>query len=259
MFEEEPKKRGRKPKKQPYFGPKEEEAVIKYLSLGNIIEDRKAEFGFRWTGTTKELIERNRIYSNTLKHPLEKMVESIIRRYKLYSKDLEYEDLHSDVLSFLHIKLNNFKPDKNKKSYSYFGTICKNYLLGKVIKENKDLKKQIDYDDMSEILESDESLSYTIDDEYDKTLEIIDKISEEIKKEISQKILTENELKVGNALVNILDNWQTLMLDVSGRNKFNKNLILYYMREMTLLNTKDIRNSMKRYKNIYKILKETEF
>jgi hypothetical protein len=258
MFEE-PKKRGRKPKKKPYFGPKEEEAVIKYLSLGNIIEDETTEFGFRWTGTTKQLVERNKIYLEVLKQPLEKMVESIIRRYKLYSKDLEYEDLHSDALSFLHVKINNFKPDKNKKSYSYFGTICKNYLLGKVIKENKDVKKQIDYDEMSEHLESEISLSYTIDDNENPTIEIIKKLGDQIRKEISEKILSENELKVGTALINILDNWESLMSDVSGRNKFNKNLILYYMREMTMLNTKDIRNSMRRYKNIYKILKESEF
>ena len=32
------------------------------------------------------------------------MVESIIRRYKLYRKDYEFEDLKSDTLSFLITK-----------------------------------------------------------------------------------------------------------------------------------------------------------
>ena len=75
------------------------------------------------------------------------------------------------------------------------------------------------------------------------------------------KVLNENEIKVGNALVSILGGWENLFDDdnVPGKNKFNKNLILYYMREMTSLNTKDIRNAMKRFKVIYNILKEESF
>ena len=38
--------------------------------------------------------------------------------------------------------------------------------------------------------------------------------------------------------------------------KYNKNLILLYIREMTNLSTKDIRNAMKRYKSIYYVLKD---
>ena len=110
----EPKKRGRKPKKKPYFGPEEEEAVKKYLELGTIIKDPNTQDGYRWTGTTHEDIQRNRIYLKQLKAPLDKMVESIIRRYKLYSKTMEFEDLHADTLGFLHIKFHKFKPAKNK-------------------------------------------------------------------------------------------------------------------------------------------------
>ena len=34
-------------------------------------------------------------------------------------------------------------------------------------------------------------------------------------------------------------------------NKFNKNVILLSLREMTNLSTKEIRNSMKKYKKLY--------
>ena len=55
------------------------------------------------------------------------------------------------------------------------------------------------------------------------------------------------------------DNSNSQLYAIDGiyfKNKFNKNLILYYMREMTSLNTKDIRNAMKRYKIIYNVLKQ---
>ena len=260
-MQEEPKKRGRKPNKKPYFGPQEEEAVKRYLELGEIIKDPKSQEGYRWTGTTEEDVLRNKIYSKHLRAPLNKMIESIIRRYKLYSKTMEFEDLHADTLSFLHVKFHKFKPLKNKKSYSYYGTVCKHYLLGKMIKEDKRLKQNLSYDDVAPMVEENEDMSYYIDEPSTDLNELINGISEAIKKEMENKVLTENELKVGNALTSILDEWENLFDDdnVPGKNKFNKNLILYYMREMTTLNTKDIRNAMKRYRIIYNVLKEESF
>lgn len=259
MTEEKPKRRGRKPKKKPYFGPEQEEAVKDFLSLGGIIEDDNTEYGLRWTGSTDDEIKRNQIYSRHLRAPLNKMVESIIRRYKLYSKELEYEDLHADTLSFLAVKFHKFKPEKNKKSYSYFGTVCKHYLLGKLMKEDKKMKVKTPYEDISSSIESDVKFSYNnVEEEGIDLTKFIYKISDIIKKEMSEKVLNDNELKVGNALIKILDDWETLFDTVPGRNKFNKNLILYYMREMTTLSTKDIRNAMKRYKILYGVLKEGE-
>src|SRR6056300_1374545 len=97
-------KRGRKRKNDPYFGVEQEEAVKKYLSLGKLVEDVTALTGYRWSGTTRESFERDKIYREKLKDPLNKMVESIIRKYKLYSKSSEFEETHADALSFLMIK-----------------------------------------------------------------------------------------------------------------------------------------------------------
>lgn len=258
---EEPKKRGRKPKKKPYFGPEEEEAVKRYLELGTIIEDPNTQDGYRWTGTTQDDIDRNKLYLKQLKAPLNKMVESIIRRYKLYSKTMEFEDLHADTLGFLHVKFHKFKPAKNKKSYSYYGTVVKHYLLGKLIKEDKKMKQNLNFDEVAPAVEEKDELTYRIDSDDLDLAKLIEGISKAIKKEMSERVLNENEVKVGNALTAILDDWETLFDDdnVPGKNKFNKNLILYYMREMTTLNTKDIRNAMKRYKIIYNLLKEQSF
>ena len=59
-----------------------------------------------------------------------------------------------------------------------------------------------------------------------------------------------------NALISILENWEGVFEGQDATNKYNKNLILYYMREITSLSTKDIRNAMKRYKSIYKFIKD---
>jgi hypothetical protein len=253
----EKKTRGRKPKSKNYFGIEQEEAVKEFLSLGALVPDDTTQDGFRWTGTTEDSVKRERIYRNHLRDALNKMVESIIRKYKLYPKTLSYEDAHSDALSFLMIKFHKFKPSKNKKSYSYYGTVCKHYLLGKLIKEDKKLKSILPYEDYSETVENDLVNSYTIDDDGNDLPKFILKISKTIREEMETKILNENEIKVGNSLIRILEEWDNIFSDEAGKNrKYNKNLILLYMRNMTSLTTKDIRNAMKRYKVIYQILKD---
>ena len=60
---------------------------------------------------------------------------------------------------------------------------------------------------------------------------------------------------MGDALIQVLENWETIFEQVESGNKYNKNLILSYIRELSGLTTKDIRVSMRRYKKIYTALK----
>jgi len=233
---EEPKKRGRKRTSNLYFGPEQEEAVVKFL-------------------TSESYSERNKIYNEFLRHPINKMVESIIRRYKLYRKEYEYEDVHADTLSFLITKMHNFKPDKNKKAYSYFGTICKHYLLGQLIKDDKKMKSDVSYEDVYKKVETMDDQIYNMDDHKIRLDDFIKEISESIKVEITQSKLSETELKVGDALIKILDNWETIFEQVGSGNKYNKNLILSYIREITDLTTKDIRVGMRKFKKMYLLIK----
>jgi hypothetical protein len=49
----------------------------------------------------------------------------------------------------------------------------------------------------------------------------------------------------------IFKNYNNIFVDDTNNNKFNKNVVLFEIREMTNLSTKEIRNSLKRYKKIY--------
>jgi hypothetical protein len=235
-------KRGRKRKNDMYFGPEEEEAVINFLESTNEIE-------------------RNLIFNEWLKEPLDKMIESIIRRYKLYRKGETFEELHSDTVSFLMTKVHKFESGRGKKAYSYFGTISKNYILGLLIKDEKNIKQMASYEEMSETIEEREDLTYIIDDDNFLMDEFIKKLSNGIKEELNnetlpiKKRLNENEKKVGLALIEILENWETAFESMDGGSKYNKNSVLETMRNYTNLSTKDIRLAMKRYKELYELLK----
>ena len=85
-------KRGRKPKERKgYFYEIEEDAIYKYINEENVIE-------------------KNRIFNTVLYPALTKMIESIIRRYKLFVPDEDFEQNFNDTISYLLTKISHFRP-----------------------------------------------------------------------------------------------------------------------------------------------------
>jgi len=311
-------KRGRKRKNELYFGPEEEEAVIKFLNsryvetidlVSNKVNTIKHNLGkdvvvsanytipnencygndskfitididiksSNFTETSVDVVSdinvanavvivsddvlRNTIFNEWLKAPLDKMIESIIRRYKLYRKRETFDELHSDTVSFLMTKVHKFESLRGKKAYSYFGTISKNYILGLLIKDEKHMKQTTSYEDISENIEEREDLTYVIDSETFSMDSFIKNIINGIKEELNdenqppKKKLSQNEKKVGFALIEILENWEKIFESMNGGTKYNKVSVLETMRNYTNLSTKDIRLAMKRYKELYEFLK----
>jgi hypothetical protein len=221
----------KKANKNNYFDVREEEAVINYIN-------------------SDDYREKEYIYNTFLKDPLDKMIDSIIRRYKLYRKDMNYSDLHTDTHSFLITKVDKFKPDKNKKAYSYFGTICKNYLMGQIQKDQREMNRKISYEDISTTLENRPDLIYYIENEDIDAEKIINIFLEDLKEYVQDMRLNESETKLGYSLIELFNNYGNIFIG-NDNNKFNKNIILLSLREMTNLSTKEIRLYLKKYKTLY--------
>jgi type I site-specific restriction-modification system R (restriction) subunit len=232
-------KRGRKPKRERkgYFYEEQEQAVIDYIN------SYAAE-------------EKDRIFNTILSPAFTKMVESIIRRYNLYVPDEEFQETFDDTMSFMLTKLNNFSAEKGTKAYSYCGTICKNYLIFKNTQFLKKQQRDISYEEFVDDMKLEEKY---VDDEntFKKAAPtIIEKMISEVNNIIKNDMtLNENERKVGMALSNILENWEDIMV-TNGSNKLNKSTFLSFVRETTLLDTKEIRDSMRKYRVLYKVIKQ---
>jgi hypothetical protein len=224
---------GEQIEKENYFGEEQEYAVRIFLSA-----------------TTIE--EKNKIYNEYLRNPLEKMISSIIRRYKLYRKDMDFKEIHSDTHSFLMTKVEKFKPSREKKAYSYFGTICKNYLMGQIIKDQKEKNKKISYEDVSSSLENNYEMSYMIENYEVDEEDIVKNYLINLIEFAENSQLNENEKRLAYGLIELFSNYEILFYETKN-NKFNKNLILLTLRELTNLSTKEIRTSIKKFKNLYNI------
>ena len=236
------KKRGRKPgkKRKGYFYEDEEEA-------------------FRFYVESTDKFERDRVFREKLYPAFTKMIESLIRRYNLFTPDEEFEDTFYDTMSFLLTKVNNFDFSRGKKVYSYCGTICKNYLILKRLQYIKNNAKLTSYEsyfndsnpDMR-IVDNARNEAITFNSGLMKKMlvaiaDIFDR-AEEFK-------LTENEKKVGEAVKIMLETWDEIFQMTETR-KFNKSSVLYFIKEYTMLNTKDVREALRIYKDLYYIVKE---
>jgi hypothetical protein len=122
--------------------------------------------------------------------------------------------------------------------------------MGQIIKDHKESIKKISYEDISFDLENNENLSYEIDSDIFDTQKLINKFCDELNFFINNEELNDNERKLGLALYEIFKNYHNIFISTNN-NKFNKNLILLSIREMTNLNTKEIRSSIKKYKQLY--------
>jgi hypothetical protein len=233
-------KRGRKPKneRKGYFYEEQEAAVKKYLE-------------------TEDPDERNEVFNTVLKPAFTKMIESIIRRYKLYVPEEEFEETFNDTMSFLSSKMANFNPSKHYKAYSYYGTICKNYLIYKINQFKKKVERNEQYDDVYEKFQN--NINYAEDDIDGRPLaeELVTNIQKKIHEMIDDEKsdLTENEKKVGLAMCELFENWEDILCS-DGSNKLQKSSILYFLREETMMNTKELRDSMRKFKDAYYILKK---
>lgn len=226
-------KRGRKPNKENknYFAEEQEMAVVDYLNA-------------------ETMYEKDLIYRTKLKFAFEKMIESIIRRYKLFVPNEEYADTFNDTLSFLLTKADKYNPESGYKAYSYYGNVCKNYLIGKINSYTKSVKRNPSY----ELMESEFSNSLSYSSDIDDAIKLPAKIVEMLIEKINDMVcdpeyynLKEDEVVLGKALQNLLENWD-FVLSTDKSNKLNKNAILLFLRDSTGFSTKAIRTNLKKYK-----------
>jgi hypothetical protein len=239
----------------PYFAEKEEQAVIDYIN-------------------SNSLEEKNKIYNEILIEPFKKMIQSILRRYPIHIGNYDMSEVESNALTHLIEHMVKFNPNKitksgNKtKAFSYCQTIIRNYYKDHSKKSYTEKKINLSFDDYIDEINQNVEYTYEIETESQHQLEklinsVISKIEDKIN---NDPIMKRNEIIVGDAIVNVLKNWQVLFMEDTPEgkynkrvtNKFAKNKILLYLKEQTGLSTKEIRIGIKPFKEIY-FLQKTDF
>lgn len=236
-------KRGRKTgnstSNKTYFGEVEEFAVVQY-NLSNSAE------------------EKNDIYEKILKPAFKIMIESIIRTYKLFGPEEDYQQTFDDALSFMMDKLSFYNPERGTKAYSYCGTIVKNYLIQKLKKHSQKLQRETPYEEVNSVIENNIKYINQEDNGAELANDLILTMAKQVRCILNSDesaSLTENEKKIACALCELLDHWEEILEEspcYKESNKYKKSSVLYYLREETRLDTPEVREGMKKFKELYK-------
>jgi hypothetical protein len=236
-----------------YFGKNEEENFLKYIR-------------------STDQHERDLLYNKWLKNPFQKMVESILRRYPVHIGNYTMEEVEQNGLSHLIENMSKFQPEKLNKegkkvrAFSYCQTIVRNYYRDHGKRSYSEKTSNLNYEDFSGEIENMDEYMYEIDYSDDSEIqELMNSTLGRLRDKIdNDKSLRKNEIIVGEAIINVLEHWDILFMEETRQGKYNKrvtnnytkNKILLLLKEQTRLSTKDIRASMKQFKELYFINKK---
>ena len=211
-----------------YFTQVHEDAILSYISC----DDPK---------------ERNCIYRDIIRPAFMEMINKIVFTYK-FTNLPNVDSLKGECEIHLITILSNFDKSRGSKAFSYFSVITKNWFIARVKKNAIQLKRESNFDDISNHAEMEYLSTYNKYDENREWKQFMDHLWGEIRRWDKQN-LKENERKVLAAI-------KILLSDPDAIEIFNKKAIYLYIREITNLNTKQVLNNLNKFRIEYSNFKK---
>jgi hypothetical protein len=160
------------------------------------------------------------------------MVDKIVFTYKFTTLP-NIDVLREECKVWLMTILDKFQPDKGHKAFSYFSVITKNWFIHKVKKQKRKNQREVDTEEtwVTEQLQREFWKSFYEDM---KTWEFND--------------MRDNDERVYKAIIVLFESKDDIEI-------FNKKAIYLYLREITGLNTKQVVNSLNKFREHYRDFK----
>jgi len=223
-----PKKRSRKKRtKNLYFTKVHEQAIIDYVK-------------------TDCIKERTELYSELIQPAFNEMVDKIVYTYK-FTNLANIDILKEECKTWLVTILQKYDPNK-AKAFSYFSVITKNWFIHRVKVQQKRNEREIEMDNVN----GEQKNQHLTTNESYVSMRMEQEFWKSFYKEIKSwdiELMKENDKKVYQAIMILFESKDDIEI-------FNKKAIYLYLREITNLNTKQIVNSLKKFRKRYSGFKE---
>tara|TARA_Y100001973_G_C5206552_1_gene341853 strand:+ start:1600 stop:2148 length:549 start_codon:yes stop_codon:yes gene_type:complete len=170
------------------------------------------------------------------------MVDKIVFTYK-FTNLPNIDSLRDECKIWLMTILDKYDPSKGSKAFSYFSVITKNWFIHKVKRQQRKNRTEVNFDNLAKNYEEQylsTTESYITEREENEFWNLF---YQELKSWDTTQ-MKENDLKVYQAICVLFDSKDDIQI-------FNKKAIYLYLREITGLNTKQIVNSLKKFKKKY--------
>ena len=206
-----------------YWGEDQEDAVVEF-------------------NTNADMDEKHKVFVDVIEPAFRKLVENIYYTYNFNKILWDREQIEHEVMTHLYEKLSKFDISKNKKSFSYFGTITKNWMIQRC---NADKNKRFIDDDNQDIIVQNISIHAYEEDEVGRhNEEFINEIIGDFDDWDAKDNYTRDDFAVLEIVNDILKNYERF-------NIYNKKQLYVYIREATDLPSRKITKSLKKIKLDY--------
>ena len=197
--------------------------------------------------TNADMDEKHKVFVDVIEPAFRKLVENIYYTYNFNKILWDREQIEHEVMTHLYEKLSKFDVTKNKKSFSYFGTITKNWMIQRC---NADKNKRFIDDDNQDIIVQNISIHAYEEDEVGRhNEEFINEIIGDFDDWDAKDNYTRDDFAVLEIVNDILKNYERF-------NIYNKKQLYVYIREATDLPSRKITKSLKKIKMNYFSVKE---
>lgn len=211
-----------------YWGVEQEEAIVEF-------------------NTNEDIEDKHKVFVAIIEPAFRKLVENIYYTYNFNKILWDREQIEHEVMTHLYEKLNKFDISKNKKSFSYFGTITKNWMIQRC---NADKNKRFIDDDNQDIIVQNISINAYEENEVNQhNQDFISGIIEDFDDWGSKENYNQEDFAVLEIVNDILKNYHRF-------NIYNKKQLYVYIREATDLPSRKITKSLKKIKINYSDIKE---
>ena len=211
-----------------YWGTEQEEAIVEF-------------------NTNEDIEDKHKVFVAIIEPAFRKLVENIYYTYNFNKILWDREQIEHEVMTHLYEKLNKFDISKNKKSFSYFGTITKNWMIQRC---NADKNKRFIDDDNQDIIVQNISINAYEENEVNQhNQDFISGIIEDFDDWGSKENYNQEDFAVLEIVNDILKNYHRF-------NIYNKKQLYVYIREATDLPSRKITKSLKKIKINYSDIKE---
>ena len=216
-----PVKKKKKKTKHYYFNIGTEKAIIRY----NKTDDARL---------------KNKIYSEHIAYPFDKLAENIIHTFKFYYFDVPSDQVKHEVVSFLVMNMHKFQEGKGK-AFSYFSIVAKNYLI---LHNNKNYKNYKIHDKM-DVLDYGSNIraSQDLREVASFNREYVDQMLDYWEENLPNIFRRQKDILVADAVLEMFRRRENV-------ENFNKKALYILIREMTGSKTQHITrivNVMKKY------------
>lgn len=212
--------------KNMYWGEEQEDAIREYI-------------------LTDSLERKHELYEKIIEPGFRKIIENIYWTFS-FNKTIGqrgFENIEHELIVYLYERIEKFDVTKGTKSFSFFGTIVKRWMIQQANADKKIIR--VDEDEQLVHLNSISIKHHTTESKNEEDVEFLNILTDKISLLRESDNISNNDKSVLDIIISLLQNYHSI-------NIYNKKQVYIFLKEGTDLPPRKITKTLNMVKDLYR-------